>query len=153
LSIADQYSNMSSGQYNMQFEIELENQSRIVDDEVTPTIYLVCVNSGIFITENGSSSFRTGLLNQEMVLETKTKDAVMDTHSYENKIVGGSIENINSVHKHMKLNFHKASEQEHLLDNEQGEAIPRLSNPANSMHASGMAASGMSKRRIHKFAN
>jgi hypothetical protein len=41
LSIANQYSNMSSGQYNMQFEIELENQSQIVDDKSTP-IYLLC---------------------------------------------------------------------------------------------------------------
>lgn len=50
LSIDAQYTNMSAGQYNMQFEIEVENQS--FTDSITPTVYLVCVNSGLFITEN-----------------------------------------------------------------------------------------------------
>lgn len=90
----------------------------------------------------------TGLLSQEMVLETKAKDAVMDKHTYEDNIVGGSIENLGCIHKHMKLNFHKASEKEHHLDHEDGEMAPKI--------GSGMAAAGipsMAKRRIHKFAN
>jgi hypothetical protein len=90
----------------------------------------------------------TGLLSQEMVLDTKSKDAVMDKHTYENKVVGGSIENINSIHKHMKLNFHKASEKEHMLDHEAGEYAPSI-----QTSGSGMSAAGMPKRRIHKYAN
>jgi hypothetical protein len=48
LSIDAQYSNMSSGQYSMQFDVTLENQSR--SEAIMPTLYLVYVNSGIFVT-------------------------------------------------------------------------------------------------------
>lgn len=150
LSIDAQYSNMSGGQFNMQFDIQLENQST---EEVTPTIYLVVVNSGLFCTENGSSSLVTGVLNQEMVLETKTQDAVSDSHTYSKKIIGGSIENLNSIHKHLKGSFSKASEKEKLIDSDGG-----------GMSAGGMSAGGMNntdfapavsgkQRRIHKHAS
>lgn len=133
--------NMSGGQYNIQVDLTLFNQSK---EEITPTLYLVCVNSSIFITEDGTCNISTGMLTKEMTLETKVKDAVMDKSTYEQQIVGGSIENLSSVHKHMKLNFHKASEKEHQLDKEVGETAPRI--------GSGMSASGvMPKRRIHKF--
>ena len=138
LSIDSQYSNSSGGQFNMQFDLQLFNQG---DEEITPTLYLVVVNSGIFVTENGASSFLTGLLNQEMVLETKTHDAITDTHSYDKKMVGGSIENIAGVHKHLKQAFSKASEKEKIIDKE----------------GSGMSAGNLSsdiqgaKRRIHKY--
>ena len=145
LSIDAQYANGSGGQFNMQFDVQLYNQASVA---VTPTIYLVVVNSGIFTTENGSSSFLTGLLNQEMVLETKSHDAITDSHSYDKKIVGGSIENIGSVHKHLKQAFAKACEKEKEVDKE-----------GAGMSASGMSGGGMSagtvaasaKRRIHKY--
>lgn len=143
LSIDAQYSNMSSGQYSMQFDIELYNQT---SEAIMPTLYLLYVNSGLFVTENGISQQNTGLLSQEMVLDTKSKDAVMDKHTYESKVVGGSIENINAIHKHMKLNFHNATEKERMIDNEPGEFAPTM------QKASGMSASGMPKRRIHKYA-
>ena len=146
LSIDSQYSNSSGGQFNMQFDLQIYNQSA---EDITPTLYLVVVNSGIFVTENGASSFTTGLLNQEMVLETKTHDAITDTHSYDKKMVGGSIENIGSIHKHLKQAFSKASEKEKLIDKEGG----------SGMSAGGMSGGGMSagdvtsnvKRRIHKY--
>jgi hypothetical protein len=151
LSIDSQYTNMSQGQYNMQFEITVKNQS---SQPITPTMYVVVVNSGLFITENGTSSFMTGLLTQDMVLETKVKDAVMDKKTYEDKIVGGSIENLGSIHKHMKLNFHKATEKENHLDNEVGETAPRI---GSGMDAAGIPFNNdvmkrLPKRRIHKFA-
>jgi len=145
LSIDSQYSNSSGGQFNLQFDLQLYNQSAAA---ITPTLYLVVVNSGIFATENGASSFTTGLLNQEMVLETKTQEAITDTHSYDKKMVGGSIENIGSIHKHLKQAFSKASEKEKLIDKEGG-----------GMSAGGMSGGAMSagdvsssvKRRIHKY--
>ena len=102
------------------------------------------MNSGLFITENGTSQISTGLLTQESVLETKVKESVMDKHTYENTIVGGSIENINSIHKHLKLNFSRASEKEDHLDHGVGEI-------ASGMSASGMSGSAMPKRKIHKY--
>jgi hypothetical protein len=106
LSIDNQYTNMSAGQYNLQFDITLLNQTANLN--YTPTIYVVCVNSGLFITESGVSRFVTGLLTQEMVLETKMKTAVLNKHTYEEEIVGGSIENIGSIHKHLKLKYSHA---------------------------------------------
>ena len=140
-NLTDQYTNMSTGQFNLQFTIELENQTGVA---YIPTLYCVCINSGLFITENGTSQISTGLLTQEAVLETKVKESVMDKHTYENTIVGGSIENINSIHKHLKLNFSRASEKEDHLDNGVGEV-------AAGMSAAGMSGSAMPKRKIHKY--
>jgi hypothetical protein len=141
LSIDSQYTNMSAGQYNMQFDITLRNQTQ---EDITPTLYLVVVNSGLFITENGTSSFNTGLLTQEMVLETKSEEAVLDKKTYEDDVVGCSIENLGSIHKHMKLRFHKASEKEKHMDDDEGIEAPKFT-------ASGMSASGMRPRRkLHK---
>lgn len=141
LSIDTQYSNMSAGQYNMQFDLQLYNQT---SEQITPTLYLVVVNSGVLTCENGTSSFNTGLLTQEMVLETKSKEAVLDSHTYHDEIIGGSIENQNCIHKHLKNRFSKVSEKEHQLDNEKGETI-------GSAMSSGSMSGGQSKRRIHRF--
>jgi hypothetical protein len=105
-------------------------------------------NSGIFITDNGTSSANLALLTQEQVLKTKAQEAVLDKKTYENKIIGGSIENLGAIHKHLKQCFHKASEKEHMLDNGPGESLPPTS--AGGMDAAGMGKMG--KRRIHKFA-
>jgi len=147
LSIASEYSNMSKGQFNMQFSINVYNQT---EENITPTMYMICVNSGVFITERGTSRFDVGLLDKEQVLETKGQVAVMDKHSYENEVVGGSIENLGSIHKHMKLNFHKASAKEDHLDHAPGEYVP--GHEAGAMSAGAMSSGSMPKRRIHKFA-
>jgi len=148
LSIAAEYTNMSKGQFNMQFSITVKNQTK---EAITPTMYMICVNSGVFITERGTSRFDVGLLDKEAVLKAKTQVAVMDKHTYEDSVVGGSIENLGCIHKHMKLNFHKASEKEDHLDNEPGEFVP---NHAGAMSAGSVEPSseGMPKRRIHKYA-
>jgi hypothetical protein len=147
LSIASEYTNMSKGQFNMQFSITVKNQTK---EAITPTMYMICVNSGVFITERGTSRFDIGLLDKEAVLEAKTQVAVMDKDTYEDSVVGGSIENLGCIHKHMKLNFHKASEKEDHLDNAPGEFVP---NHAGAMSAGSASSSEvMPKRRIHKYA-
>ena len=147
LSIASEYSNMSKGQFNMQFSINVYNQT---NENITPTMYMICVNSGVFITERGTSRFDVGLLDKEQVLKTKEQEAVLDKHSYENTVVGGSIENLGCIHKHLKLNFHKATAKEDHLDNAPGEYVP--GNEAGAMSAGAMASGSMPKRRLHKFA-
>ena len=69
----------------------------------------ICVNSGVFINERDTSRFDIGLLDKEAVLEAKNQVAVMDKDTYEDSVVGGSIEILGCIHKHMKLNFNKAS--------------------------------------------
>jgi len=149
LSIDAQLSNMSGGQFNMQFNVELQNQTAISENI---TLYLVTVNSGIFITENGSSSFVTGMLNQEMVLDTKSKTPITDKGTYEKKIVGGSVENLGAIHKHVKQQYSHATEHEKHVDGQgSGEN-------AGVMSAGIMSAGAMSggkgkpmQRRVHKF--
>jgi hypothetical protein len=83
----------------------------------------------------------------EMVLDTKDKPAVMDKKTYEDDIVGGSMDNLNSLHKHMKMNFHKHEEKEKDMDSNDGVVAPKL--------GSGMAGASMMvgrpARRIHKY--
>jgi len=142
LSIDAQYSGMSGGQFNMQFSVQLYNQTAV---DFAPTLYMVVVNSGIFVTESGSSAPQTGLLNQEMVLKTKSEKAVVDSHTYDKSIVGGSIENIGAVHKHLKKALaHATSEKQTVID-EDGAGMS-----AGAMSA-GTVLTG-AKRRIHKYA-
>ena len=135
---------MSSGQFNLSFNVSVTNQS--ATKTITPTIYVVVVNSGLFITEDGKSLFNTGMLSQEQVLETKSKNAITDTHTYEQEIVGGSIENIGGIHKYVKKLFSKNGEKKRELDHDVGE---------KAVNASGMSAGSMSsgsmRKKIHKY--
>lgn len=155
LSIDSQYSNMSGGQFNMQFQVNVTNQTNSETAITDLTAYLVVVNSGLFMTENGTSSFMTGLLNQEMVLDTKSENAITDKRTYEKDIVGGSIENINSIHKHLKGQYSNITQHEKKLDEEPGmDAGSGMS--AGSIISSGRMQHGMkgdakTKRRLHKY--
>jgi hypothetical protein len=132
LSLPPQYANGSGGQFNIQFDVQLFNQT---DEDITPTIYMLVVNTGIFSTDNGSSTYTTGLLTQEQILDTKSQDAMTDSATYFKKIVGGTIENLGSVHKHLKSAYKNVVEKAKALDTGSG------------MAASGMAASGISRRQ------
>lgn len=149
LSIAEEYTNMSKGQFNMQFSINVYNQT---EEAITPTMYMICVNSGTFITERGTSRFDIGLLDKEQVLKTKQQVAVMDKKTYEDDIVGGSIENLGCIHKHMKLNFSKASEKEHHMDSEPGEFVQGNEGGAMSAGIIPSQSGSLPKRRVHKYA-
>lgn len=68
LSLPDYLSSGSLGNFNFQIQIDVENQS---GSSVTPEICVICVNSGIFITQQGVSSVYSGLLTREQTLRTK----------------------------------------------------------------------------------
>lgn len=143
LSLDEKYTNMSTGTYGLNFRIQVYNQST---EAVPVTIYAIAVNCGEFTTQNGVCQHQTAMLTNKMVLDTKMQDAVMDKNTYENEVTGGSIENINSLHKYMKHNFHKATEREHQLDHTIGHVVPSIN------EGSGMAAAGMSEqRRIRNY--
>lgn len=149
LSLDAQYTNMSSGQYNIQLSTDVKNHTSEV---IKPNIYICVVNNGMFITENGISSFMTGMLNQEQVLDTKSKSAIIDSHTYHEEITGGSIENLGHLTKHLKLNYSRNSEKEKELDKPEGES-------AGSGMSGGSMSGGRSiamptstmKKRIHKY--
>jgi hypothetical protein len=148
LSLDPQYTNCSSGQFNVQFTVTIQNQCKIGTASIIPTLYLVVCNGGLFTTETGTSSVYTSLITQEMCLDTKDKTPVMDSHTYHEEVVGGNIENLGSIHKHMKLNYHKASEKEKDMDSNEGNIAPKL---GSGMAGSSMVHTNRPQRRIHKY--
>lgn len=146
LSLGSQYSNMSSGQFNLSFTIKIKNQTKETINAYT--LYVVEVDNGLFITENGKSEYNTGFLSQEQVLETKAGEAIIDTHTYNNEVVGGSIENIGSIHKYVKRLFSRNSEKERKLDHEAGETV----NPAGSAMSGGAISAGNgARKKLHSY--
>jgi len=145
LSLDLEYSNNSTGQFNMTFQCTVQNQT--ATNYANFNLYLVCMNGGIFSTENGQSFVSTGMLTKQQVLETKAKNEIVDTHTYKNEIVGGSITNLNSVHKHLKMLHQDGSEKEQQMSDsnvEQGSALSAGAVSADSVSKS-------HKRSIHKF--
>lgn len=127
------YSASSGGQFNLQFGMTVYNQS---GSNITPELCLICVNSGLFITENGTSQTQTGILTRELVLKTKNEKSVdMDTSFYK-RLVGGNMFNLKSL-PHL---FHRKP----MMGNNAPQEQPQD-------EASGMCASGMPRQRLHRF--
>ena len=87
------YSASSGGQYNFQMDMNVTNQS---SEALQAEICLVCVNSGMFITENGTSTTQTGILTKEAVLDAKSKPATVDTNMY-HRLVGGALHRLRQL--------------------------------------------------------
>jgi len=87
-SLPSYLSNGSIGQYNLQFNLGVFNQtsSPINNGELV----VVVMNSGVFHTLNGASAIYTGLINKNMVLETAQKEDAVSSKEYES-LVGGSL--------------------------------------------------------------
>ena len=56
-----------------------------------PELVVIAVNSGLMVTQQGSSSLYSGLLTKNMVLETKQKQPAMDSSTY-TSLTGGSVQ-------------------------------------------------------------
>jgi len=80
--------NGSIGQFNLQFNLNVFNQTAnaIADAELV----VVVMNSGVFHTLNGASAIYTGLLNKQMVLESAQKEDAVSSKEFES-MVGGSL--------------------------------------------------------------
>jgi hypothetical protein len=91
LSLPSYLTASSLGQFQLQFNLQVTNQYPF---QVTPEICVVCVNSGIFVTTQGTSAIYTGILTKDETLRTKTEKPVadIDTRSYE-RLVGGAMMN------------------------------------------------------------
>jgi hypothetical protein len=91
LSLPDYITCGSLGNYNFQFSVGVTNQS---NQTIQPEICVVCVNSGIFTTQQGVSAVYTGILTKEMVLATKASRQVGAFTSQEvSRMVGGKMLN------------------------------------------------------------
>jgi hypothetical protein len=124
------YTASSAGQYNFQFELNVTNQTL---DPVPAEICLICVNSGMFITENGTSSTQTGILTKELVLNTKSQSGNMDSNMYQ-RIIGGSLKKLRQLPF-----FGKSS------DSTTGSAMCAGEESAGDMSA------GKMKHKLHRF--
>jgi hypothetical protein len=106
LSLPDELSSGSLGNYNFQFQITVYNQS---GQAFVPEVCVICCNSGVMVTDRGTTQTYTGILTRDMVLSAKFKP--QDTTSTESRrLVGGSIHNMgSSVKKHHTKTAHSAA--------------------------------------------
>jgi hypothetical protein len=82
--IEEYYAAGSIGSFNLQFSVTCENWGPQVDQ---PELVLICMNSGSFACERGTSATFTALLTKEDVLATSMQEAV--ARSDVKRLVGG----------------------------------------------------------------
>jgi hypothetical protein len=70
LSLPDYLTSGSLGNFNFQIQLNVENVST---QSIAPEVQVICVNSGIFCTQQGVSSVYSGILTREMTLKTKSQ--------------------------------------------------------------------------------
>jgi hypothetical protein len=88
LSLPDYISSGSSGQYNLQFSINVANQYA---EAISPEIVTICCNSGVIVTNQGATQTYTGLLTKSMVLDAKGQKGM--SSAMNERLVGGKILN------------------------------------------------------------
>jgi hypothetical protein len=101
LSLPDYLSCGSLGNFNLQFNVQVTNQYSVA---VIPEICVVCVNSGIFVSEMGTSTTYTGILSKEMVLNAKKHEHMGSAEA--KRLVGGKMHHMSSA---VKLHHSKPS--------------------------------------------
>ena len=69
--IEDYYAPGSLGNFQIQFQLDVVNQSGAT---ITPELVLITVNSGVFVTERGQSSVYTGILTKQDVLDASQQE-------------------------------------------------------------------------------
>jgi hypothetical protein len=104
LSLPETLSNGSLGQYNFQAQITVTNQYGYA---ITPEVVVVCVNDGIMVTNQGTSTTYTGILTRQMVMDAKQMPSIPMTEEY--RMVGGKMGNMSLVrHPHHRVHhLHK----------------------------------------------
>lgn len=94
LSLPDYLSCSSIGQFNFQFSIGVTNHYATT---IQPEILVITANSGIFVTQAGSSVIYTGILTKQMVVDTKAEKSADPVTSAEfHRMVGGKMNNMSS---------------------------------------------------------
>jgi hypothetical protein len=122
LSLNPLLSNSSIGQFNLQITItSFTNQFPF---SIQPQGIIMCVNSGYFVTETGSSSIFTAVLDRQLVLDTKQQEhhSVIDEELY-NRTVGGKMHHgfagLSKFFRHSKA--HMMGPHHHaVMDGEEG---------------------------------
>ena len=85
--IEDFFAPGSLGNFNLQMNIYADNNNQSLAKGSPVNLYIVTMNSGVFVCERGTSSTYTGILTRADVLEASEQDAY--THSDVKRMVGG----------------------------------------------------------------
>ena len=107
LSLPNYLANGSLGNFQFQIQVNVTNNYNLA---IAPELVILCLNSGLLVTEQGQSSTFTGVLTKEMVLNTCEDEAVpaISTATYERMVGGKMLHRSRALHmKHMKHNLHK----------------------------------------------
>ena len=116
LSLPETLSNGSLGSYNFQLRLNVSNQ---YDYAISPEVVIMCVNDGILVNNQGTSTTYTGILTRQMVMDAKEMKAIPMTE--EVRMVGGRFHDMGLVRHsskrhhmhHMHHMHHKAHSHEH----------------------------------------
>jgi len=94
--IEDYYAPGSLGNFQIQFNLDVYNQSA---SSITPELVLITVNSGVFVTERGQSSVYTGILTKQDVLDASQQDPFGIAH-VTRKVGAGMLDRGKALPKH-----------------------------------------------------
>lgn len=92
LSLPSFLSSSSVGQFSLQFNINVTNN---YSSSVQPEVCVICLNSGLFITQSGTSQISSGLLTKQMVLDAQEKSSAAIPSSEYSRMVGGKMSQMN----------------------------------------------------------
>jgi hypothetical protein len=88
----DWYAPSSIGNFNLQFQLEVENTTGLSDFELV----LITLNSGVMVTERGSTSIFTAILDKQTVLDASQKEAYAGS-DVKRMVGGGFLDTLKSV--------------------------------------------------------
>ena len=112
LSLPETLSNGSLGSYNFQIRLNVTNQYGYT---ITPEVCIMCINDGILVNNQGTSTTYTGILTRQMVMDAKEMKAIPMTE--EVRMVGGRFHDMGLVrHPHHRHHHHHLKKVVSALD-------------------------------------
>jgi hypothetical protein len=100
LSLPYYLSNGSVGSYNIQFKVDVINNTT---DNFIPELVFITANSGIMVNQDGETDIYTGLLTKELVVNSSVKQEGIPSASYNRLVGGGVIDNEDDKPVYSKL--------------------------------------------------
>lgn len=89
----DYYASGSLGNFNLQLNLQVFNQYPYF---ITPEIVIICINSGLFVNERGTSSTYTGILTKADVLEASAQQPVFQS-TVKRMVGGGFLDSLKTI--------------------------------------------------------
>lgn len=137
IPLSEQYYAPSSlGAFNLQFKVTVENYS--LSAKVKPELVLLCVNTGVFSTINGSSEVKFGVLSKQSVMDVVNSTPI--SHDSIERLIGGK----KGLFSNVKANMSNHKFLKHLFNKNKGGAISggAISGGSDMSELMGSAISG-----------